>query len=53
MARRKKEQKIENEESFGSKIMSVFFVILIVFVWLAIVVALIKFDVGGVGNTML
>lgn len=48
---RKKERK--REEDVGSKILSVFFMILIVFVWLVILVALIKFDVGGFGSTVL
>lgn len=43
----------DNEEKLGSKILSAFFVLLIIFVWLAIFVALIKFDVGGFGSTVL
>lgn len=42
-----------DEESVGSKILSVIFVILIVVVWLAIIVALIKFDIGGFGSGVL
>lgn len=54
MAKREKGTQVENgEENIGSKILSVFFVILIVFVWLAIIVALIKFDVGGFGSSVL
>lgn len=54
MAKRDKLEKNENnEENIGSKILSVFFVILIVIVWLAILVALIKFDIGGFGSTVL
>lgn len=43
----------DNDEKLGSKILSVFFVFLIIFVWLAIFAALIKFDVGGFGSTVL
>lgn len=47
-------EKIENnEENIGSKILSGFFVILIVLVWLGIIVALIKLDVGGFGSGVL
>lgn len=54
MAKREKGTQVENgEENIGSKILSVFFVILIVLVWLAIIVALIKFDVGGFGSSVL
>lgn len=54
MAKREKGTQVESgEENIGSKILSVFFVILIVFVWLAIIVALIKFDVGGFGSSVL
>lgn len=54
MADRDKLKKRENgEEDIGSKILSFFFVILIVIVWLAIIIALIKFDVGGFGSTVL
>lgn len=47
------ERNDENEEKLGSKILSAFFVVLIIFVWLAIFAALIKFDVGGFGSTVL
>lgn len=54
MAKRDKLENIENsEENIGSKILSFFFVLLIVIVWLAIIIALIKFDVGGFGSTVL
>ena len=54
MARKERlEKKDKDEENIGSKILSVFFVILIVIVWLAILVALIKFDVGGFGSSVL
>ncbi len=54
MAKREKGTQVENgEENIGSKILSVFFVILIVLVWLAIIAALIKFDVGGFGSSVL
>lgn len=42
-----------DEESLGSRILSGVFVILIVVVWLAIIVALIKFDIGGFGSGVL
>lgn len=54
MAKREKGTQVENgEENIGSKILSVFFVILIVLVWLAIIAALIKFDIGGFGSSVL
>lgn len=54
MAKREKKAQVENgEENIGSKILSVFFVILIIFVWLAIIAALIKFDIGGFGSSVL
>lgn len=54
MARKdKKKNQDNNEENIGSKILSGFFVILIVLVWLVIIAALIKFDVGGFGNNVL
>lgn len=54
MANKKKIEKYDsNEENIGGKILSVFFVVLIIFVWLAIIVALIKIDVGGFGSTVL
>lgn len=49
----RKEKKDNGEENIGSRILSGFFVILIVLVWLAILVALIKLDVGGFGSTVL
>ena len=54
MARRQKEKKLDsNGENIGSKILSVFAVILIIFIWLAIFAAWIRFDVGGFGNGVL
>jgi flagellar motility protein MotE (MotC chaperone) len=54
MARKKKEKQDNgDEESLGSKILSAFFVVLIIVVWLAIIVALIKFDIGGFGSSVL
>ncbi|MBO5468422.1 MAG: hypothetical protein J6A03_01580 [Lachnospiraceae bacterium] len=54
MARKERiEKNNPDEENVGGKILSVFFVILIVLVWLAILVALIKFDVGGFGSSVL
>ena len=53
MAKKNKEKKDENEESLGGKILSGFFVILIIVVWLAIIAALIKFDIGGFGSSVL
>lgn len=51
MAKRNRNE--DDGESLGSKILSVFFVILIILVWLAIIVALIKLDIGGFGNNVL
>ncbi len=53
MAKKNIEKRDGNEESFGSKLLSVFFVILIIVVWLAIIAALIKFDIGGFGSSVL
>jgi flagellar motility protein MotE (MotC chaperone) len=53
MAKKEKKEKNENEESLGSKILSGFFVVLIVAVWLIILGALIKMDVGGFGSSVL
>lgn len=54
MAKRdRSETRTNDEESIGSKILSVFFVILIIVVWLAIIIALIKFDIGGFGSSVL
>ncbi len=52
MAKGKKKEK-NSEENIGSKVLSAFFMILIVIVWLAVLIALIKFDVGGFGSTVL
>lgn len=45
-------EKIENgeKESTGSKILTFIIILLIVFIWLAILALLIKFDVGGLGS---
>lgn len=54
MAKKEKKQKKEKDgEGIGGKILSFFFVILIIIVWIAIFAALIKLDVGGFGSTML
>ncbi|MBE5923682.1 MAG: hypothetical protein E7271_04340 [Lachnospiraceae bacterium] len=54
MAKKDKEKKKENDgEGLGSKILSFIFIILIIVVWLAILCALIKLDVGGFGSTVL
>lgn len=53
MAKKKKDKIEGNEESLGSKLISAFFVVLIIVVWLAIIAALIKFDVGGFGSSVL
>lgn len=51
--RNRSETRANDEENIGSKILSIFFVILIVAVWLAIIAALIKFDIGGFGSSVL
>jgi len=43
----------EGEESLGSKIVLAIVTLLIILIWLAIIVVLIKFDVGGFGSTIL
>lgn len=53
MAKKNKKQKNENEEGIGSKIVSIVFVILIIAVWLVILAALIRLDVGGFGSGVL
>lgn len=53
MAKKERLEKNEDQENIGSRILSAFFVILIIFVWLAILAALIKFDVGGFGSSVL
>ncbi|MCM1156946.1 MAG: hypothetical protein NC300_01120 [Bacteroidales bacterium] len=53
MAKKNKQERMDNEESIGSKILSVFFVLLIIIVWIAILAALIKFDIGGFGSSVL
>lgn len=59
MARRRKNQTIDEtigqvaEEKKGSRLSSVLIGVIIVLVWLAILVALIKFDVGGFGSSVM
>ncbi len=57
-AQRKKEKAESDElegteESAGSKIMVFFVSLIIIIIWLAIIVLLIKWDVGGFGSTVL
>ncbi len=49
---KKDEVKTENNEneSAGSKVLTFIIILLIVFIWLAILALLIKFDVGGIGS---
>lgn len=54
MAKKDKLNRIEKDgDGIGSKILSAFFVFLIIIVWLIIIIALIKFDVGGFGSSVL
>lgn len=54
MAKKEKKERIEKDgEGLGSKLLSAFFVFLIILVWLIIIIALIKFDVGGFGSSVL
>lgn len=54
MAKKDKKERIEKDgEGIGSKLLSVFFVFLIILIWLVIIIALIKFDVGGFGSSVL
>lgn len=55
MARKPKNEveQTEEKEGIGSKILTTFFAILIILIWLAIFALLIKFDVGGFGSTVL
>lgn len=54
MAKKDKRDRIEKDgDGIGSKILSAFFVFLIILVWLIIIIALIKFDVGGFGSSVL
>lgn len=53
MPRNKNKEKNEEKESLGSRLLTAFFAILIIIVWLAIFALLIKFDVGGFGSTVL
>ncbi len=43
----------EEVETLGNKIVMVFVTLLIILIWFGIIVALIKFDVGGFGSTIL
>ena len=43
----------DGEETLGNKIVLAFVTLLIILIWLGIIVALIKFDVGGFGSTVL
>lgn len=47
------EESIKKEKKEGGKLSTVIVVILIIFIWLAIFAALIKFDVGGFGSSVL
>ena len=54
MAKKNRKERIDLDgEGIGSKILSAFFVILIILVWFVIIIALIKFDVGGFGSSVL
>lgn len=54
MAKKNKKERIEKDgDGIGSKILSAFFVLLIILIWLIIIIALIKFDVGGFGSSVL
>ncbi len=54
MAKKDKKERIEKDgEGIGSKLLSAFFVFLIILIWLIIIIALIKFDVGGFGSSVL
>ncbi len=50
-----KKDKIENqdEESVGSKLVSAIVVIVIIVIWLAVLIVLVKMDVGGFGTKVL
>lgn len=54
MAGKEKKERIEKDgEGIGSKILSAIFVFLIILVWLIIIIALVKFDVGEFGSSVL
>ncbi|MDY5576907.1 MAG: hypothetical protein SPF70_05445 [Lachnospiraceae bacterium] len=55
MPRKRNDNKseIEIEEKKGSKLASIFMGLLIIIVWLVIIAALIKFDVGGFGSSVM
>lgn len=54
MAKKHRKERIEKDgEGIGSKILSAFFVLLIILVWLIIIIALIKLDIGGFGSSVL
>lgn len=50
---RKKKDKIEGEEREDGKMSSILIGVIIVIVWIGIIIALIKFDVGGFGSSVL
>ncbi|MDO5157000.1 MAG: hypothetical protein Q4D51_13660 [Eubacteriales bacterium] len=53
MAKKNKNKGEKNEDGIMSKIVSGFFVILIIAVWLVILGALVRFDIGGFGSSVL
>ena len=53
MAKKNKEQNANGEEKAGSKILSFLVVLLIIVIWLAILILLVKMDVGGFGSNVL
>lgn len=53
MPRKKENQGDEIKEEKGSRLSSILIGIIIVLVWLAIIAALIKFDVGGFGSSVM
>lgn len=53
MAKKERKKNKENEEGLGSKLISSLFIFLIIVIWIIIIIALIKFDVGGFGSSVL
>ncbi|MGN0506783.1 MAG: hypothetical protein ACI4FZ_09485 [Lachnospiraceae bacterium] len=53
MAKKNEEQRESKESGVGSKILTALIIMLILFIWLAILALLIKFDVGGLGSRTL
>ncbi|MDE5967123.1 MAG: hypothetical protein K2G89_09865 [Lachnospiraceae bacterium] len=53
MAKKQKGQNENGEEKAGSKILSALIVLVIIAVWLAVLIALVRFDVGGFGSNVL